>query len=137
MKKLFFVLFLFTAGSTFAQEGVSISKNTLTTRETPPIWPGCEEFSGASKDCFKQKLTQHLKENYKFPKDGGGNYIRGKAIVSFVINKEGNPVITKVEGPKKELNEEAKRIILSIPTMTPGQLAGKPTEVSYKVPFTF
>lgn len=137
MKKLFFVLFLFTAATVSAQEGVNISKNTLTTKETPPVWPGCEEFSGASKTCFKEKLTQHLKENYKFPKDKTGNYIRGKAVVSFVINEEGKAVITKVEGPKKELNEEAKRIILAIPTMTPGQLAGKPRAVSYKVPFTF
>ncbi|UZH56182.1 energy transducer TonB [Salinimicrobium tongyeongense] len=137
MKKLFFVLFLFTAGTTFAQEGVSISKNRLTTKETPPVWPGCEDFSGPSKTCFKEKLTQHLRENYKFPKDEAGNYIRGKAIVSFVINKEGKPVVTKVEGPKKELNAEAKKIILAIPQMEPGQMAGKPVEVSYKVPFTF
>ena len=134
MKKLLLVLFLFTAGTVVAQEGVNVSKNTLSTRETPPIWPGCEE---ASKACFKEQLTLHLKEHYKFPKDASGNYIRGKAVVSFVINKEGKPVIKKVEGPKKELNEEAKRIILAIPQMTPGQLAGKPTEVSYKVPFTF
>lgn len=134
MKKLLLIFFLFTAGTAFAQEGVSVSGNTITTKETPPVWPGCEE---GSKTCFKEKLTQHLKENYKFPKDAAGNYIRGKTVVSFVINKEGKPVVTKVEGLKKELNEEAKRIILAIPQMTPGQLAGKPTEVSYKVPFTF
>jgi protein TonB len=137
MKKLLFILLLFTAGTAAAQEGVTVSKNTITTKEIPPVWPGCEASDKSSKACFKEKLTQHLKENYKFPKDANGNYIRGKAVVSFVINKEGNPVISKVEGPKKELNEEAKRIILSIPQMTPGQLAGKPTEVSYKVPFTF
>ena len=137
MKKLLLLLFLFSAGSGFAQEGVKISGNTVTTKETPPIWPGCEETEKPSKVCFKEKLTQHLKETYKFPKDAAGNYIRGKAVVSFVIDKEGKPVVTKVEGPKKELNEEAKRIILAIPKMQPGQLAGKPTEVSYKVPFTF
>lgn len=136
MKKLLLVLFLFSAGSIFAQEGVKVSKNTVTTKETPPIWPGCESAQN-SKACFKEKLTGHLKANYKFPKDASGNYIRGKAVVSFVINKEGKPVVTNVEGPKKELNQEAKRIILAIPKMTPGQLAGKPTEVSYKVPFTF
>ena len=136
MKKLMFILFLFAGTSVFAQEGVSISNNTLTTRELPPVWPGCEDAK-VSKTCFTEKLTQHLKATYKFPKDSGGNFIRGKAVVSFVINKEGKPVITKVEGPRKELNEEAKRIILAIPKMTPGQLAGKPTEVSYKVPFTF
>lgn len=136
MKKLILMLCLFSAGATFAQEGVNISNKTVTTKEIPPVWPGCED-AAVSKACFKEKLTQHLKTTYSFPKDANGNYIRGKAVVSFVINKEGKPVITKVEGPRKELNEEAKRIILAIPQMTPGQIAGKPTEVSYKVPFTF
>jgi protein TonB len=137
MKKLLLVLFLFTAGTAIAQEGVKVSGNTVTTREIPPVWPGCEASAGDTKACLKEKLTQHLKENYKFPKDAGGNFIRGKAVVSFVIDKEGKPVVSKVEGTKKELNEEAKRIILALPQMTPGQLAGKPTEISYKIPFTF
>lgn len=137
MKKFLIILCLFTAGTSFAQEGVSVSENTLTTKEIPPIWPGCEETDKPSKVCFKEKLTQHLMDTYKFPKDANGKYIRGKAVVSFVIDKEGKPVVTKVEGPKKELNEEARRIILAIPQMKPGQLAGKPTEISYKVPFTF
>lgn len=137
MKKLFLMLFLFAGATVFAQEGVKVSGNTLTMKETPPVWPGCEETTEPSKDCFTQKLTQHLKENYKFPRDAKGNMIRGKSIVFFVINKEGKPEITKVEGPQKALNEEAKRIILAIPQMKPGQIAGKPTAVSYKVPFTF
>lgn len=136
MKNIVLVLFLFTAGTIFAQEGVTVSNNNVTTKEIPPIWPGCETAQ-TSKSCFKEKLTAHLKANYKFPKDDGGNYVRGKAVVSFVIDKEGKAVVTKVEGPKKVLNEEAKRIILAIPQMKPGQMAGKPTEVSYKVPFTF
>ncbi len=137
MKKLLFFLFLFTAGTSIAQEGVKVSKNTISTKEIPPIWPGCEASAGDTKACFKKKLTQHLKDNYKFPKDANGNFIRGKAVVSFVIDKQGKPVVKKVEGPKKELNEEAKRIILAIPQMRPGELAGKPREISYKVPFTF
>ena len=136
MKKLLLLLFIFSATTVFAQEGVKVSKNTITTKEIPPIWPGCETAE-VSKACFKEKLTEHLKANYKFPKDASGNYIRGKAVVSFVIDEKGNPVVTKVEGPRKELNTEAKRIILCIPKMKPGQLAGKPTKVSYKVPFTF
>lgn len=136
MKKLFLILFLFAGATVFAQEGVNISGNTLTTKEIPPVWPGCEKTENP-KICFKEKLTRHLRENYKFPKDASGNLIRGKSVVSFDINERGMPEITKVEGPKQELNAEAKRIILSIPKMKPGELAGKPTAVSYKVPFTF
>lgn len=136
MKKSMFILFLLFSGGVFAQEGVKVSGNTITSKEMPPVWPGCETAASSS-NCFKEKLTQHLKETYKFPKDAAGKYIRGKAVVSFVINKEGKPQITKVEGSKKELNAEAERIILAIPKMTPGQLEGRPVAVSYKVPFTF
>ena len=130
------VFFLFTAAG-YSQDGVNFSKNTVTTKEVPPVWPGCEKSTKTTKACFQEKLTQHLKENYRFPKDAEGNIIRGRAVVSFIINEEGKPVIIKVEGPEKELNDEASRIIQSIPTMTPGELAGKPTAIKYKVPFTF
>lgn len=137
MKKLFLMLFLFTGAAAFAQDGVNFSKNTVTTKEVPPVWPGCEETTKTTKACFQEKLTQHLKENYRYPKDPEGNIIRGKAIISFLINEEGKPVISKVEGAEKALNEEAARIILSIPEMKPGEVAGKPTAIKYKVPFTF
>lgn len=137
MKNFFLILFLFAGATLFAQDGVNFSGNSMTTKETPPVWPGCEKAEKSQDACFQEKLVQHLKANYKFPKDANGQFIRGKSTVSFIINAEGLPEIKKVEGPKKELNAEAKRIILSIPKMQPGQLAGKPTAVSYKVPFTF
>lgn len=136
MKKLLLILFVFSSATSFAQEGVNFSKNTVTTKELPPVWPGCQETK-AKKTCFTEKLTEHLKANYRYPKDINGDIIRGKSIVSFEINAKGKPEITKVEGPHSELNEEAKRIILTIPQMTPGELAGKPTAIKYKVPFTF
>ena len=137
MKYLFFVAFLFFAAAGYAQDGVNFSKNTVTTKEVPPVWPGCEESAKSSKACFQEKLTQHLKANYRYPKDPEGNIIRGKAVVSFIINEEGKPVITEVEGEHKALNEEATRIIKALPQMTPGEVAGKPTAIKYKVPFTF
>lgn len=137
MKKLILLLFLFAGATVFAQDGVKISGNTMTTKEMPPVWPGCEKTEKSKKACFQEKLTQHLKANYKFPKDASGKHLRGKSIVSFVINEEGKPEIIKVEGSQTALNEEAKRIILSIPRMKPGELAGKPIQVKYKVPFTF
>lgn len=137
MKNIVLLICLFTVSMGYSQEGVNFSQNTVITKEVPPVWPGCEAVEGSSKDCFQKKLNTHLKENYKYPRDAEGNVLRGTSVVSFVINKEGKPVITKVEGANKELNQEATRIILAIPKMTPGKLAGKPTAIKYKVPFTF
>ena len=137
MKKLFLAFFLISSAAAFAQEGVTVKGNTVSSREIAPVWPGCDGTEKEKDQCFTQKLTQHLKENYKFPKDAKGNFIRGKAIVSFNINKEGKVEVLSIEGPQKELNDEAKRIILLIPQMKPGERAGKPVAIKYKVPFTF
>ena len=137
MKKLIFAAFFFVTSLGFAQEGVTVKGNTLSTREIAPVWPGCEGSEKEKKDCFNKKLVEHLKANYKYPKDANGNIIRGKAVVSFNIDKAGKVEILGVEGPKPELCAEAKRIILAIPKMKPGELAGEPISVKYKVPFTF
>lgn len=137
MKKFFLATFLLLSVVSFAQEGVTVKGNTVSSKEMAPVWPGCSGTEAEKKTCFNRKLTQHLKETYKFPKDAKGNFIRGKAIVSFNINEEGKVEILSVEGPSKELNEEAKRIILAIPPMKPGERAGQPIAVKYKVPFTF
>lgn len=137
MKNLLILCFALFSATAFSQEGVSVKGNTLSMREIPPVWPGCTGSEAEKKSCFRQKLTQHITSNYKFPRDAQGKIIRGQAVVSFVINEQGKPDILSVEGPKKQLNAEAQRIILSIPEMTPGQIGGKPTAVKYKVPFTF
>lgn len=137
MKKLVLIAFLLFAGMTYAQQGVEVKGNTVTTKEIAPVWPGCENSDASSKACFKQKLVEHLKANYTFPRDENGKIVRGKSAVSFLITEEGKVEILKVEGAKKEVNEEAEKIILAIPQMKPGERAGQPIAVKYKVPFTF
>ena len=136
-KTLFILILLLTTVSTFAQEGVSVKGNKISSREIAPVWTGCEGSEKEKKECFNQKLVAHIKQHYKFPKDANGNYIRGKAVVSFNINEEGKVDILKVEGPEQALNEEAKRIISLIPKMKPGERAGKPVPIKYTTPFTF
>lgn len=136
MKNVLFITFLFISSFGFSQEKDKVEGNTVTTSETAPIWPGCE--AEENKDtCFNDKLVQHIIDNYIYPKDAEGNYIKGKSVVSFRINKEGKVEILSVEGEKPALNEEAKRIIAAIPEMEPGKRAGKTISLKYKVPFTF
>lgn len=129
---------MFFCGSiAFAQEGVSVKGNSLNAKEIAPVWPGCSGSEAEKKACFKQKMVEHMKTHFHYPKDAQGNIIRGKAVVAFQVNKKGKVEILSVDGPKKELNEQAKKIVEAMPTMTPGQLTGKPVAVKYKLPFTF
>ena len=89
------------------------------------------------KNCFNQKLAQHIGKNFKFPKEYKAEDKGTKVIVTFIINEEGKPEIKEVTGGKPYLQEEAKRNILQIPEMKPGMLGGKPRAIQYKVPFNF
>ncbi|MFO7721456.1 MAG: energy transducer TonB, partial [Gillisia sp.] len=120
MKKLILgaAVFFFT-GLGFAQEGVTVSGNTISVKEIAPVWPACEKSNASSNDCFNQMVAKHIKENYKFPRDKDGEFIRGKTVVSFFIDEKGEVSNVAAEGSKKEINQEAMRIVKLFPKMTP------------------
>ncbi len=136
MRNLFVIAFLFIATTGFAQEQNEVKGNKVTIKEVAPIWPGCEK-SKDTKACFNQKLMQHVQENYKYPKDKDGEYIRGKSTISMEVNEEGDVVVHSVKGPKEEINNEAERMIKQLPKMKPGQRAGKAISKKYTIPFNF
>lgn len=143
MKKKFLlamVLALFST-LTFSQEKWGdVQKNKVTMKELPPIWPGCEDTDGdptAMNKCFTTKLSQHIGKNFKYPAEAYNANDEGRVVVDFKINTEGKVEIISTSGASEVLQAEAKRNILQIPQMKPGMLAGKPKEITYKVPFTF
>lgn len=135
MKKVLLLLaFVVSFGLTAQEKWGNVEKNKVTMKEIAPVWPGCENKGN---DCFDQKLQQHIQKNFKYPANAWKNNIKERIVVTFVIDKSGLPVIKDVEGKNQELIDEAKRIIMAIPKVKPGMLAGKPTEIQYTVPFTF
>ena len=136
MKKLLILAIMITGFSGFAQEDVAVKGNKVTMKETAPVWNGCED-SADKKACFNTMLMKHIKENIKYSKNDKGEWIRGKAKVSMEVNEEGNVVVHSVESSSPELKKEAKRLMESIPKMTPGKLGGKPKAIKYTIPLTF
>ena len=136
MKKLLIFAFMLAGFSSFAQDDVEVKGNKVTMKETAPVWVGCED-SADKKACFNKMLMQHIRENIKYSKNDKGEYIRGKATVSMTVNEEGNVEVNSIESKYPELKAEAKRLMESIPTMTPGKLGGKPKAIKYTIPLTF
>ncbi|MDT0685114.1 energy transducer TonB [Autumnicola psychrophila] len=135
MKKILVVLLLFTASMGFAQEGIKVDGNTITVKESAPVWPGCED-SEDKKECFNQNLMQHIKENYKYPRNEAGDFIRGKATIALAIDEEGIVVVRSVKGENSQINKAAEVMIKKIPKMQPGMRGGKPTSIKYTIPLT-
>jgi len=133
MKKIMLCFFLLTGTLTFAQDDVEVKGNTVTVREKAPVWPGCESSSN-QRNCFDQKLMEHVKNNYKYPRNDKGEFIRGKVVVKMHIDEEGKTVVTSVKGDQKPVIAAVENMLKKMPEMKPGTLGGKPTKISYTLP---
>ena len=93
-----------------------------------------------TKKCFVelQNLMKYLRDHINYPPMAVENEIQGKVIVDFVVGKDGT--IRDIKVAKKlgfGCDEEAVRVIKSMPAWNPGKQNGRAVNVSYKVPVKF
>ena len=84
-------------------------------------------------------MMEFLMMNMKYPQAAVKAKQQGRAIVGFVVRKDGTVSdvhITKSAG-HAVLDEEAMRVVKSMPAWEPGKQKGKPVDVKYNVPITF
>ncbi len=85
-----------------------------------------------------QGLDKWIQEHIQYPVDAAKAKIEGRVIVEFIIDKNGAVTFPKVvRGINDVLNNEAIRVIKSLPRWTPGYANGKPTNTRYTYPVTF
>ena len=113
-----------------------------------PVFPGCESAPNKEK-CMQEKIDKII--NRKFNTEIATDYdLEGKQTiyVAFKIGKDGSvgsirPVVrgksAKTMSPqaKKALEDEARKVIASLPKFKPGKQRGKPVIVPYMVPIKF
>ncbi len=85
-----------------------------------------------------EKLKQLITENVFYPGEAKKEGIQGKVIISFTVNKNGEVVDAEVaQGVHAILDEEALRIIESMPVWNPGRKDGNPVNVRITLPVQF
>ncbi len=89
---------------------------------------------------FKGDINSYLSKNIKYPKKEQKNNITGTVYINFIIEKDGSISSVRVlrgvpSGP--DLDDEALRVISSMPRWTPGLQDGFAVRVSYNVPIRF
>lgn len=104
--------------------------------EISPIFPGCEDVS-EKKDCFNEKMQQHIRDNFLYPQEAIDNNIEGRVFILLVISKTGEITNIRSRGPDELLINEALRIMNLLPKMTPGIQNGQNVNVPYSIPITF
>ena len=105
--------------------------------ETDTVYLSSEqlpEFPGGQKAMF-----QYISDNVIYPMSARQNGIQGRALCQFVVNKSGDLVdfvVVKSSGDSS-LDQEAVRVLSSMPKWTPGRSNGEIVRVKYTVPVTF
>jgi TonB family protein len=95
--------------------------------EKQPQFPGGLEAFG-----------KFLGANIKYPKADHDAGIRGKVIVSFVVEQDGSlSDIKAIRSPSEAMKEEAIRVLQLSPKWQPGYQSGHAVRVSYTVPIAF
>ncbi len=106
--------------------------------ENVPVFPGCEGLPKQKmKDCFQQKMQEHVVNNFRYPQEALDMGLQGRVSVVFIINSKGHITGIRSRGPDRILETEAERIIKLLPKMKPGTQRGKPVKVTYAVPIFF
>ena len=109
------------------QGPIDPESNIFIHTEVMPEFPGGEG-----------KLLQFIAENIHLPKCVTSATVKGRSIIEFVVEKDGTVSDFKVvRSLNKECDEEAVRVLKTMPKWKPGMERGKPIRVKYTVPVKF
>ena len=83
-------------------------------------------------------LMTYLAKNIKYPALAKESGIQGKVFINFVVEPDGSISHVKVlRGIGGGCDEEAVRVVKSMPKWKPGLQRGKPVRVSFNLPVKF
>ncbi|MFC7356472.1 M56 family metallopeptidase [Jejudonia soesokkakensis] len=104
-----------------------------------PVFPGCEGMSAEdNKVCFTTMINEHIAANFntKLSEELGLSG-RQRITTVFKISQKGMVEGIQVNAPHPNLEAEAKRVLLMLPKMEPGEAKGKRVNVLYNLPILF
>ncbi len=126
------------------QVGTAFTGAVLEQVEQMPLFPGCEEikdFKLKSK-CATDKLNEFIFTHVKYPIRAKEIGIEGKALVSFVVNKDGSMTdVEVVSDPGGGIGDEALQVIHKMQAekirWIPAMNFGEKVPVKYVLPILF
>lgn len=95
--------------------------------ELMPSFPGGETM-----------MMEFIQKNITYPKSAKENNMSGTVYVNFVVDNTGEVIkVNIIRGVVKALDDEAKRIVESMPRWSPGMQSGRPVAVSFNLPIKY
>lgn len=110
------------------QDKVEPKKDEVFTfAEEMPTYPGGDE-----------KLLQYFSSHILYPEIARRAGVEGRLYISFIVRSTGNiSDIQVVKGLGAGLDEEAVKVVKSMPKWNPGKQNGKPVSVKVTIPIIF
>jgi len=129
-----------------SNDGIEIIKEDVESVEVPfsvvdetPTTIDCKDLATNKerKNCMNAFVNKHIGKNFNTKLSDGLNPGKKRIFVQFKIDKEGNVKAIKARGPSEILEDEAKRVVATLPQFIPGKQKGKLVTVPYSIPIVF
>lgn len=151
MKKVFNIIFPSIYAIAFTAMFFSHSTNAIaqekeraifTIVENMPSYKGCEniEDEKSKQKCTTDKILAYFSENINYPEEAKAKGIEGRVFISYIVEKDGNvtdvQILRGIPGGEI-LDNEAVRVVESLPDFNPGTQRGETVAVRYNIPINF
>lgn len=108
--------------------------------EKVPATQNCKDLASNEevKKCVSDEIKKYVNKHFDMnvPENLGLKGVN-RVFVRFKIDTSGNVVEVESRGPAIEVEEEANRVISSLPKMIPGEHKGEKVNVLYSLPIVF
>lgn len=124
MKRLFLIVFL---------AFVSVNAYSQSDDDVYSLVEEAAQFPGGQTEMLK-----YLQTNLQYPEEAKANDVHGRVIVSFIVEKDGSLSNVKVmKSLGSGCDEEAIRLVNSMPKWKPGKNGGKEVRARITIPVSF
>ena len=108
--------------------------------ENVPVYPGCEKkrSNAEKKKCMSEKVQKFVQKKFNTELAGDiGLEGKQRIAVQFKIDKNGDVVNVRARAPHPKLEQEAVKVVKTLPKMVPGRQRGTAVGVLYSLPILF
>jgi protein TonB len=130
-----------SVGANTAPVDTAAKEIVIVEDEEPIVEEVFESYNIQEKPAFpggEAELMKYIAQNVKYPVVAQENGIEGTVYIRFVVTKSGAVGETQImKSADPLLDEEALRVVKSLPRWTPGKNNGNPVNVWFIVPIKF
>ena len=131
---IIFVLAITISTTAFAQNDKTLApKQETASSEAEEVFTFVEQMPE-----FDGNINEYIAANIRYPAEALKKETQGRVIIKLIIQKDGSVSDAKVlRGIGSGCDEEALRVVNSMPKWKAGKQNGKPVAVYYNLPLSF